>query len=166
MMSKFKVGDKVRYVKKDECDYGFFNIGDVLTVTEVLKKHNWSFPYSCEYDGASEYLSEDSLELVVDDILYQDEFEILDDLDEEPIITGQEVVPNLESRYTTGSGKQLYDIMEDDLLEPDEARGFYKGNIYKYVKRYPKKNGIEDLEKAKDYINQLIELEKKLGEVD
>lgn len=84
----------------------------------------------------------------------------------EPVVTGQETKPNLESRYTTGSGKQLYDIMEDDLLEPDEARGFYKGNIYKYVKRYPKKNGIEDLEKARDYINQLIELEKKLGEVD
>lgn len=84
----------------------------------------------------------------------------------EPVVTCQEAKPNIEQRYTTGSGKQLYDIMEDDLLEPDEARGFYKGNIYKYVKRYPKKNGIEDLEKAKDYINQLIELEKKLGEVD
>lgn len=72
---------------------------------------------------------------------------------------------NLEERYTTGSGKQLYDVFEDDLLEPDEARGFYKGNIYKYVKRYPKKNGIEDLEKARDYIDLLIKLEKKLGEM-
>lgn len=72
----------------------------------------------------------------------------------------------LEERYTTGSGKQLYDVFEADLLEPDEARGFYKGNIYKYVKRYPKKNGIEDLEKARDYIELLIKLEKKLGELE
>lgn len=143
-MSKFKVGDKVRYVKKDECDCEVFNIGDVLTVTNVNQPPNVNFPYYCEYDGYGEYLSGNSLQL----------------------ITGQETKPNIEQRYITGSGKQLYDIMEDDLLEPDEARGFYKGNIYKYVKRYPKKNGIEDLEKAKDYINQLIELEKKLGEVD
>lgn len=73
---------------------------------------------------------------------------------------------SIEQRYTTGSGKQLFEVLEDELLEPGEARGFYKGNIYKYVKRYKNKNGIEDLEKAKDYINQLIELEKKLGEVD
>lgn len=73
---------------------------------------------------------------------------------------------NLEERYTTGSGKQLYDVLEDDLLEPDELRGFYKGNIYKYVKRYPKKNGLEDLEKARDYIDLLIKLEKTLGELE
>lgn len=72
----------------------------------------------------------------------------------------------LEERYTTGSGKQLYDVFEHDLLEPDELRGFYKGNIYKYVKRYPKKNGLEDLEKARDYIDLLIKLEKTLGELE
>lgn len=72
----------------------------------------------------------------------------------------------LEERYTTGSGKQLYDVFENDLLEPDEVRGFYKGNIYKYVKRYPKKNGLEDLEKARDYIDLLIKLEKTLGELE
>lgn len=85
-------------------------------------------------------------------------------IDESDIVEDEQ--NELEERYTTGSGKQLFEVLEDDLLEPDETRGFYKGNIYKYVKRYPKKNGIEDLEKAKDYINQLIELEMKLGGVD
>jgi len=37
---------------------------------------------------------------------------------------------------------------------------FAQGNVIKYVCRYDKKNGIEDLEKAKHYIDLLIEHEK------
>ncbi|BAD63911.1 phage-related protein [Shouchella clausii KSM-K16] len=36
--------------------------------------------------------------------------------------------------------------------------GFLIGNVIKYVTRYPKKNGLEDLKKAKDYLNKAIEL--------
>ncbi len=38
--------------------------------------------------------------------------------------------------------------------------GYFIGNITKYVERYQSKNGVEDLEKAKHYIEKLIELEK------
>ena len=34
--------------------------------------------------------------------------------------------------------------------------GFAEGNIIKYVSRYKTKNGLEDLKKAKFYINHLI----------
>ena len=46
--------------------------------------------------------------------------------------------------------------------------GFLEGNIIKYVSRYKEKNGIEDLKKAKWYIEALIQLEKGLenGSVD
>ena len=37
---------------------------------------------------------------------------------------------------------------------------FMQGNVIKYVTRYKNKNGIEDLEKAKEYIDRLIEFEK------
>jgi Protein of unknwon function (DUF3310) len=36
---------------------------------------------------------------------------------------------------------------------------FCQGNIIKYVTRYKTKNGIEDLKKAKHYIDLLIEME-------
>lgn len=36
---------------------------------------------------------------------------------------------------------------------------FIEANIIKYVVRHKKKNGKQDLEKARDYINKLIELE-------
>lgn len=35
--------------------------------------------------------------------------------------------------------------------------GFYVGNIIKYVFRAPRKNGVEDLKKAREYLDQLIE---------
>lgn len=38
---------------------------------------------------------------------------------------------------------------------------FMQGNVIKYVTRYKEKNGIEDLEKAKEYIDRLIEFEKR-----
>ena len=39
--------------------------------------------------------------------------------------------------------------------------GFCEGNVIKYVTRWRNKNGIADLEKAKHYIELLIELESK-----
>ena len=36
---------------------------------------------------------------------------------------------------------------------------YLQGNVIKYVTRYKDKNGVEDLQKAKHYINLLIELE-------
>jgi hypothetical protein len=35
--------------------------------------------------------------------------------------------------------------------------GWCEGNIVKYVSRHPEKNGLEDLKKAQNYINYLIE---------
>ena len=41
------------------------------------------------------------------------------------------------------------------MLTPDAYRGYLVGNVIKYVSRYDKKNGVEDLEKAKKYIDFL-----------
>jgi hypothetical protein len=41
------------------------------------------------------------------------------------------------------------------------ALGYFEGNVVKYVSRWRKKNGIADLEKAKHYIELLIELESR-----
>lgn len=39
--------------------------------------------------------------------------------------------------------------------------GYMEGNVIKYVSRWRAKNGIKDLEKAKHYIELLIELETR-----
>ena len=41
--------------------------------------------------------------------------------------------------------------------------GYFEGNVIKYISRWRKKNGIADLEKAKHYIDLLIEMETRYG---
>ena len=42
--------------------------------------------------------------------------------------------------------------------------GYMEGNVIKYVSRWRNKNGIEDLKKAKWYIERLLELETSTPE--
>jgi len=41
--------------------------------------------------------------------------------------------------------------------------GYFEGNIVKYVSRWREKGGIQDLEKARHYLDKLIELETTLA---
>lgn len=53
-------------------------------------------------------------------------------------------------------GIQTIDYIEAKGL----GRGFNAGNVIKYVSRYRKKNGVEDLNKALWYLKRLIALEE------
>lgn len=66
-------------------------------------------------------------------------------------------------RYATQSGKQLIELLRDDLLTKEEYIGFLKGNLYKYVFRYQSKGGLDDLKKAQYYLE---ELQKIVGDVN
>lgn len=39
--------------------------------------------------------------------------------------------------------------------------GYFEGNVLKYITRWRAKNGIDDLRKARHYIDLLIEMETK-----
>jgi hypothetical protein len=41
-----------------------------------------------------------------------------------------------------------------------ELKGFYRINVLKYVTRFDRKNGLEDLKKAQFYLKKLIEMEE------
>lgn len=62
-------------------------------------------------------------------------------------------------RYCGKDGKDLLQVFEESLLTDEEYKGFLKGNVYKYVKRYEVKNGKEDLEKATVYLKKLHDFE-------
>ena len=46
-------------------------------------------------------------------------------------------------------------------MSPEGFQGFCKGNVEKYVWRYEQKAGVEDLEKARVYLDWLIESVKE-----
>ena len=53
---------------------------------------------------------------------------------------------------------QPWDAMES-WMSRDEFTGYLRGNVIKYIARYKDKNGVEDLKKARHYLDKLIELE-------
>lgn len=66
---------------------------------------------------------------------------------------------NHPKHYTSGK-IEVIKIMEDQL-NPEEYRGYIKGQVIKYITRERHKNGLEDLEKAYWYLGRLINLLKK-----
>lgn len=54
--------------------------------------------------------------------------------------------------------KECIEIIKDAMTD-FEFEGYLQGNIMKYMYRWRHKNGVEDLEKAKWYINYLIKMQ-------
>jgi hypothetical protein len=51
---------------------------------------------------------------------------------------------------------QVFDVL-NEFLTVEANQGFYVGNVIKYVVRFKGKNGKEDLLKAREYLNKLID---------
>ena len=69
---------------------------------------------------------------------------------------------NHPPHYTQG-GVECLDAIR--AMTGDGYEGFLRGSILKYLWRYPMKNGVEDLKKARFYLDRLIsEVEKGGGE--
>ena len=64
---------------------------------------------------------------------------------------GTEEKNNIKPDHYGGSEIDVIDFCQANNLD------FMQGNVIKYVFRYKNKNGLEDLEKAKEYIDRMIE---------
>ena len=62
------------------------------------------------------------------------------------------------SQQVGGSHYKDMVIQPVEFIEKNNL-GFCAGNVIKYICRYKNKNGIEDLKKARHYIDLLIEIE-------
>ena len=60
-----------------------------------------------------------------------------------------------------GTHYELQKIQPIDYIEANNL-SFCEGNIIKYVTRWRYKNGLEDLEKAKWYLDRLIDNKKEI----
>ena len=53
-------------------------------------------------------------------------------------------------------GMESIDALRN-FMTPEQLKGFYLGNALKYQLRFQKKNGLEDLKKARKNLDWLIE---------
>ncbi len=65
---------------------------------------------------------------------------------------------NHPPHYTQG-GIECLDAIE--AMTGDGYEGYLRGQVLKYLWRYPFKNGLEDLQKAEFYLKRLIELKEE-----
>lgn len=132
----FKAGDKVRRI--DGSHMGMVT-GDVGTVV------------SMEYGRLvlQEYGGSHSVEKFV--LVHPEEF------------VRQSTLKNVQQALDTQVGGDHYKKLKIQPVEYIMANEipYMEGNVIKYVTRWRGKAGVQDLEKAKHYIEMLIEQEKK-----
>lgn len=65
---------------------------------------------------------------------------------------------NTPAYYVLEDGSDSMDLVAK-ILGKEQFKGFLRGNAFKYLIRYEQKGWVEDLRKALDYIERLVELE-------
>lgn len=68
----------------------------------------------------------------------------------------QKEMVNHPDHYQTETGLEMIDIIAACTFDLNGIEAFDTGNVVKYVGRWKKKNGLEDLKKAKWYLEHLI----------
>lgn len=63
------------------------------------------------------------------------------------------------NHYQSKSGLEVIDVIKAFTEDLKGVESYYTGNILKYMFRWKKKNGVEDLKKARQYLDWLIDME-------
>ena len=67
---------------------------------------------------------------------------------------------NHPNHYKSKSGLEVIEVIRAFTEDLEGLEGYYTGNVLKYMCRWKKKNGLEDLKKARVYLDWLIEKEE------
>lgn len=67
---------------------------------------------------------------------------------------------NANNTQVAGGHYKEKSIQPWDYIAANDL-GYFEGNVVKYVSRWKDKGGVEDLRKARHYIDKLIELNTK-----
>ena len=68
---------------------------------------------------------------------------------------------NHPAHYQSANGIETIDMIEACTEDLFGMEAVCTGNVVKYISRWSKKNGLEDLKKAQWYLNKLIDIVEK-----
>lgn len=137
-MSKFKSGDKVRLSNNGllltHNSSMYLAHGEVYTVLKTDERG-----YITLYENITNSFN-------------QYDFELVEEASMSKLIDKQD--------HYKANGVEPIELMKQNFTK-EEYSGFLQGNIIKYLLRFKRKNGVEDLKKALTYLTWLIEQEEK-----
>lgn len=142
-LDNLEVGDKV-YIRM------YSEVKDLITTERDLYKCFYGKPLTVMERGTDDRIA------------------VFDETDHTGIVFPVAVVDTIVKRVKEPSkvhhpnhynqnGMEVWDVIKAFTSNLSGAEAFYAGNAIKYILRWDKKNGIEDLEKAKVYIDKIIE---------
>jgi len=137
LMGKFKAGDRVRCIVKDYWYDVIFNPDDEVTVIRGSSKNGGTFTGP---DGV---------------LLYDCRWELIEQPSEELDFSGH-IAPAGSDAVFRPSHYARYPIEPITFITAN-GLGFLPGNVIKYVLRHDAKDGLQDLQKARRYIDIMIE---------
>lgn len=73
-------------------------------------------------------------------------------------VVAEPTLPAVDTHQVGGSHYTTLAIQPWEVIENNQM-GFFDGNALKYIMRFRAKGGVQDLEKARHYLDKLIELE-------
>lgn len=68
----------------------------------------------------------------------------------------------INPKHYKSSSFECIEVMRE-IYGKEQLESFCRLNAFKYLFRHQKKNGVEDLEKARWYLNKLIDLENEVS---
>ncbi len=136
-MVKVKIGDEIIMNKKADEKYRYTSAGYRGIITDIFDDDK------VEIDGV----------WIVDENDCDLYGEVIKD---KPASKKTDDTVNHPSHYTAGK-IECIDAIKSSMSKEAFA-GYCKGNIIKYLWRYEFKGGVESLEKARWYLNKLIEV--------
>lgn len=77
----------------------------------------------------------------------------------EPMVEEKNDPVSHPNHYQSKTGLEVIDVIRAFTEDLTGVESYYTGNILKYMCRWKKKNGLEDLKKAHQYLDWLIDME-------
>ena len=149
MLMKFKEGDRVRVLRLAKKDVDFYG-----TISEVIPSANYYFLMNCTYEKG------ESVRIFKPNSMFfgknrQDYYVPAEDEEdtEEPVIQHTTDPVNHPDHYNYGE-IEIIDFIEQVTEHYNSDVAYHIGNAIKYLARSPHKNGKEDIEKARWYIER------------
>jgi hypothetical protein len=158
-----KAHEVLNRLKVNICDYGYVTVKDFFDcIGKVSTTEDGWYGWIDLSEARLSYVKGQWLILLPSPVrLFASEEVIGDEITSEP----SDMV-NHPPHYKSETGLEVIDVIEAFTFDLKGIEATDTGNIIKYICRWKNKNGIEDLKKARWYLNHLITHIEKLEQED